>query len=135
MEYSKTEVKNMREDVLEALQKVAEQYNSKIELGSTQYGLEMKTSLRFLRKTSDQYGETVLSKEAIRLKRMISTLGLHDNVINEPFVYRGYTIVITGYSARAKKYPILFTKNNKKYKCTVAQMKEMVKIVHPEYFL
>jgi len=135
MNFTKTEVEQMRIEMTEAMNKVAKKYGAVASFGGIRYGLEVTSKVTISKKTEDQYGEFTLTKAAKTLKDRLPVMGLKADVLNEPFTFKGDTIVIKGYNTRARAYPIEYTKNGRNYKCSVSYMKDMVIENRPELFL
>ena len=135
MKFTKTEVREIRDEMEKALEKIAKKYNATADIGRITFGSQITAKLTFSKIAEDQYGEYKLTKEAQELKRRLPQMGLREDVLNEPFIFKGETIIIKGYNTRARSYPIEYTKGSKNYKCTVDHMKTLIRDNRPELFL
>ena len=133
--FTRQDAKAMREEIADALSKIAKKYNAEVSVGSITYGIELKTSIRFQKITENEHGDFVMTNEAQRFLDRAHEWGLSKDVLNEPCKYNGKEYRVIGYNKRAKRYPILMLENGKKMKCTVDFMLEFVRAERPELFL
>ena len=133
--FTKTNAQMMRIEVAEALQAIEKKYNSKLAIGNIRYGQSLTIALTFSKMDENEHGTFINTPKATEFMRRASSMGLSEDMLNEPMMYNGELRVITGYNTRARRYPIEYTSNGKGYKCSVDHMKKFVKETRPEFFL
>lgn len=133
--FTSLEADNMRQDMERALAEVAKKYGAVANVGNIRYGDNLSTKITFSKMSENKHGEFVMTKEAKTFLARAESLGFRKDVLGETLIYRGKAIVITGYNTRARTYPISYTENGDRYKCSEGQMKKMVFEVKPEWVL
>ena len=135
MRYTKAQIIEIREEMTEALNRVARKYSSSVKIGRISFGENMSAKIEMNRIASNEHGEFVMTPEAKEFLNRTISMGIRKDVLNEPFIYQGKNMKITGYKTRGKKYPITYMQNDKPYKCSVDHMLDMIRENRPELFL
>ena len=129
------EVKAIRAEMAKAMKDIEAKYNCKFNVGNIRYSSNVEGKFEFAKVVDTEHGALSLTKEALAFIANATSFGLNKSVLGEKLVHLGETYVITGYNSRSSKYPILYDKNGKSYKCSVDRMKQFVKSSRPEFFL
>ena len=135
MKFTRQEVKDIRREAEETLQKIFEKYNYQVDVGNITFGADVNMKVKIAKKATNEHGEFAYTKEAKTFIQRAKSMNLDESCINEEYNYKGKTYKILGYNTRAKRYPINITIDDKKFKCTEEQIKNVVKTVRPELFL
>lgn len=133
--FSRQDAIKMKEEIEQALSKVAKKYGANVKLGNIRYGDTLTSKVTFSKVSSNKHGEFVMTKEAKTFLLRAKGLGLREDVLNEKIRHQGSTYVVTGFNTRAKKYPITYTKDGRRMKSSVEYMKTFVRSGRPELFL
>ena len=133
--FTKLQAQRMRVEIEEALAGIEKKYNAKVKLGGIRYLDTLTVKLTFSKMSENENGAFANTKEAQAFVNRAYSIGVSPEVLGLPMRYQGDNVVITGYSTRAKKYPIKYTRNGKNYKCSESFIQNLVKETRPEFFL
>ena len=133
--FNKVIVKEIRNEITEALEKIAKKHNLDVEVGRITYGLELSTNVKFSEVVSTIHGKNPVTKKSKAYELKAAVEGLPKRALFEEIEVNGDIHKITGYNTRAKAYPIEYTINDKPYKASIGYTKKWLRSARPEYFL
>ena len=133
--FSDEDAQVMRIEMKEALEKIAKKYNAEITVGNIRYGYNLTAKISFDKITANEHGSYTSTKESREFIDRAESIGFRSDILNEKLNYEGSEIVILGYNTRAKRYPIIFSKDGKMFNSDIGHIFSIVKKVKPEYAL
>lgn len=103
--FHRSNLDNIADDAMTALQAVADKYDIDIQKGRGTYS-DTNYTLKIEMSVKDKTGQ-VITREARDFKSFADAYGLQSDDLGKTFPASGRTFEIVGLSTKAKKYPIL----------------------------
>lgn len=114
------------------LQRVLDDFNKSSGIQATLKDCRYGTDATFKLHCAYVKDGNVQTKEASAYLKYIAGNKLPESALFYEFSDSKSKYKIIGYSTRAKKYPIIYKKDGKSYKCTIEYMANMLKKLAPE---
>jgi len=125
--------KHMR-NIDKLINEYAKQNNINIKRNGAKYGEDITTKLTITKNVETKFGTFPATKESRDYTFHCKYNDLPCELLFEEIsLTTGENIRIMGYSTRKRKYPVIYKKDGKNYKCSVAHMLTMLKTSNTQY--
>lgn len=133
--FEQPDVEKLLKDLDDKMNEIGKVHGVSFSRGTAVYGEDISFKITFNKMEEGEHGVFPSTVESREFLKRCKDFHLMPDILFQEFDSKEGKIRIMGYSTRKRKYPIIYTKNGRRFKCSVRYMVDLVKNSVLEYMI